>query len=55
MENFEFRDLLKNRTKNLALRYIRLYQALPKNTESQVIGKQLLCSGTSIAANYRAA
>jgi four helix bundle protein len=55
MENFEFRDQLKNRTKNLALRIIRLYQALPKNTESQVIGKQLLRSGTSIAANYRAA
>ncbi len=55
MENFEFRDQLKIRTKNLALRIIRLYQALLKATESQVIGKQLLRSGTSIAANYRAA
>jgi four helix bundle protein len=52
MENFEFKYLLKNRTENLALRIIRLYQALPKNRKSQLIGKQLLRSGTSIAANY---
>jgi four helix bundle protein len=33
---------------------VRLYQALPKTTEAQVLGKQLLRSGTSVAANYRA-
>jgi four helix bundle protein len=37
------------------LRIIRLYTALPKSAEAQVIGKQLLRSGTSVAANYREA
>jgi four helix bundle protein len=46
---------LRDRTKNFALRIIRLFKALPKNVESQVIGKQLLRSALSVAANYRAA
>ncbi len=46
---------LKERTKRFALRIIRLYSALPKTTESQVIGKQLLRSGTSVGAHYREA
>jgi four helix bundle protein len=32
---------------------IRLFGRLPKQTEAQIIGKQLLRSGTSVAANYR--
>lgn len=44
---------LSRRTKNFALRIIRLFGALPKSTEAQIIGKQLLRSGTSVAANYR--
>jgi four helix bundle protein len=44
---------LKHRTKQYALRIIRLYSALPRTTEAQVIGKQLLRSGTSVGANYR--
>ena len=44
---------LKTRTKEFALRIIRLYSALPKATEAQVIGKQLLRSGTSVGAHYR--
>ena len=47
-------ELLKFRTKQMSLRVIRLYQNLPKNGESQVIGKQLLRCATSVAANYRA-
>ena len=46
---------LKVRTKNFALRIIKLYAALPKTTEAQVIGKQLLRSGTSVGAHYREA
>lgn len=46
---------LKNRTKVFALRIIRLYQALPKSGEAQVIGKQILRSGTSVGAQYREA
>jgi len=44
---------LKSRTKMFALRIIRLYAALPKTTEAQVIGKQLLRSGTSVGAHWR--
>jgi four helix bundle protein len=45
----------KARTKALALRVIRLVEALPKSRTADVIGKQLLRSGTSVGANYRAA
>ncbi|MBI5589082.1 MAG: four helix bundle protein [Deltaproteobacteria bacterium] len=41
------------RTKLFALRMIRLYSSLPKTTEAQVIGKQLLRSGTSVGAHVR--
>ena len=44
---------LKSRTKRLALRIIRLYGTLPKSTEAQVIGRQVLRSGTSVGAHYR--
>ena len=50
----ERQDLFK-RTKSYALRIIRLYCALPKSTEAQVLGKQVLRSGTSIGAHYREA
>ena len=46
---------LSVRTKEFALRVIRLYCALPKNTQAQVLGKQVLRSGTSVGANYREA
>ncbi len=48
-------DNLKARTKSFALRVIRMVEALPKNETSDVIGRQLLRSGTSVGANYRAA
>ena len=48
-------EQLRDRTKTFALRIIRLFRCLPKTTEAQVLGKQLLRSGTSVAANYRAA
>jgi four helix bundle protein len=46
---------LKRRTKAFALRVVRLFGALPNRTEAQVIGKQLLRSGTSVGAHYREA
>ncbi len=54
MRNDEGRpwDILE-RTKKFALRIVRLYGALPKTTEAQVIGKQLLRSGTSVGAQLR--
>ena len=44
---------LKVRTREFALRIIRLYSALPKTTVAQVIGEQMLRSGTSVGAHYR--
>ncbi len=46
---------LTGRTKAFAVRIIKLYGALPKDTVAQVIGKQLLRSGTSVGAHYREA
>jgi four helix bundle protein len=46
---------LRVRTRQYALRVVKLYGALPKSTEAQVIGKQLLRSGTSAGAHYREA
>ena len=45
----------KKRTKQLALRIIKLINSLPPTMTAQVIGKQILRSGTSVGANYRAA
>jgi four helix bundle protein len=45
----------KKRTKNLAIRTMALVDALPRKRSAEVIGKQLLRSGTSVGANYRAA
>ncbi|MBT3389120.1 MAG: four helix bundle protein [Chloroflexi bacterium] len=46
---------LRVRTKEYALRIIRLYRSLPHSGESGVIGKQILRSGTSVGAQYREA
>ncbi len=48
-------NLFKQRTKQPALRVIKIVDTLPKNRTTDVIGRQLLRSGTSIGANYRAA
>jgi four helix bundle protein len=45
----------KEKTKQIALRVMRLVDALPRSLAANTIGKQLLRSGTSIGANYRAA
>src|ERR1041384_6544672 len=54
LNDIERRDLRK-RTKLFALRIIKLYASLPKSTAAQVIGKQVLRSGTSVGAHYREA
>jgi four helix bundle protein len=46
---------LKTRTKKFALRIIRLFGALPTTTVGQVLGKQVLKSGTSVGSHYREA
>ena len=52
MTKSERQDILE-RTKDFALRIVRLYTSLPKRTEAQVLGKQLLRSGTSVGAQLR--
>jgi len=47
-------EQLRDRTKAFALRVIKLFQSLPNKPDAQVLGKQLLRCGTSVAANYRA-
>jgi four helix bundle protein len=46
---------LRTRTRDFALRIIRMFSALPKSTVAQVLGRQVLRSGTSVGANYREA
>src|ERR1700719_3871125 len=46
---------LRDRTKSFALRVVRMFSSLPKTTEAQILGKQVLRSGTSVGANYREA
>jgi four helix bundle protein len=46
---------LRERTKQFALRIIRLFRALPGKGDAQIVGQQLLRCGTSVGANYRAA
>ena len=45
---------VRERTKQFAIRIIRLFRSLPKSDDARTIGRQLLRSGTSVAANYRA-
>src|SRR5690242_20232269 len=55
MESQMNEEIFKARTKQLALKIIELIESLPRNRAADVIGRQLLRSGTSIGANYRAA
>jgi four helix bundle protein len=47
-------EAMRERTKMFALRIVKLFQSLPRSGEAQLIGRQLLAAGTSVAANYRA-
>ena len=46
---------LQDRTKIFAVRIIKAFSRLPKNEAARTVGRQFLRSGTSLAANYRAA
>ncbi len=46
---------LQDRTKKFAVRIIKAFAGLPKDEAARIIGRQFLRSGTSLAANYRAA
>lgn len=55
MSKIEKIEAFKLRTKAFALMVIKLFQALPKTEEAKLVGRQLMRSATSVAANYRAA
>jgi four helix bundle protein len=55
MNNREFASVLEKRTRDFAVRIIRLSSRLPKTPEGSVIRTQITKSGTSIGANYREA
>ena len=48
-------DGLRDRTKQFGLRIVKMFGALPHRIDAQIIGKQALRSGTSVAANVREA
>ena len=54
MSSIEFTEVIKKRTKQFAINIIKYYQLLDQSGESQIIGKQLIRSATSVASNYRA-
>jgi len=54
MNSLEKAGELKRRTKIFAIRIVNLFRSLPHAPDAQTLGKQLLRSGTSVAANYRA-
>ncbi|MBC8236423.1 four helix bundle protein [bacterium] len=55
MTNKEFAKKLEKRTRQFAVRIIRLSTRLPNSPEGQVIKTQLTKAGTSVGANYREA
>ncbi len=54
MNSLETAEELKQRTKSFAIRIVTLFRSLQHSPDAQTLGKQLLRSGTSVAANYRA-
>ena len=55
MENKDFGKLMEDRTKNFAVKIIKLSTSLSNSIEDKVIRNQIVKSGTSIGANYREA
>ena len=55
MEQNDFREMMKKRTKDVAVRVIKMVNEFPSKTAYYVIGQQIVKSATSTAANYSAA
>jgi len=47
-------EALKKRSNQFAIRIVKLFRSLPRSEDARILGKQVLRSGTSVAANYRA-
>jgi len=55
MNNLEFARVMQKRTKAFAIQAVRCFNELPRTEPARILGRQLLRSATSVAANYRAA
>jgi four helix bundle protein len=55
MNTLQHAKQLQDRTKKFAVRAIKAFARLPKDEATRIVGRQFLRSGTSLAANYRAA
>jgi four helix bundle protein len=55
MKKEEFNEMMRQKTKDIAIRVVKMFAQTPKSDEFRVMGKQILRSATSVAANYRAA
>jgi four helix bundle protein len=55
MENIEFAEAMRKRTKKFVVDNILFFRTLPKTEDAKIIGRQLLRSSSSVGANYRAA
>jgi len=55
MRNSEGEKDLRKRTKKFSLEIIKLVSSLPRSREADIIGRQVIRSGTSVGANYREA
>jgi four helix bundle protein len=55
MNTLQYAKQLQDRTKTFAVRIVRAFARLPKDEATRIMGRQFLRSGTSLAANYRAA
>jgi len=54
MNALEKAEAMRHRTKQFAIRVVTVVRSLPRSREGDVVGRQLLRSGTAVAANYRA-
>ena len=54
MDKVEFSDMMKARTKDLAIQVIKLVDAFPSKTSYNTVERQIIRSATSTASNYRA-
>ena len=54
MSETTWNEQFRNRTKKLAIATIKAFSSWKKTDEIRIIGKQLIRSSTSVAANYRA-
>jgi len=50
----DFAESIKKRTKKFVVDNIRFFRTLPEAEEAKIIGRQLLCSSSSVGSNYRA-